>query len=294
MSRFVLSALKHALWPLAVVVMLLFICSGRTLAAEVLDQQNVFDSSIADSPSDAQEFAQTFTVGVSGVLSRIEVFLTKTNPQNNVILSVYNMSGGVPNAVVASASLSPAAVPGLQSFVSFDVSSFEVAVSSNDVLAFALKKDGFDGGPYIMPFTTTNTYAAGSSYRRTLSVPPGPWSIQDNRDYAFKTYVVTEETSVLQGDYNQNGTIDAADYSVWRDLFLVDDAILPNDPTPNVIDESDYEYWKDHFGESLSGPGGAAANVPEATSRTLLLIGLGIVSFAAATDGPRGRRTAWG
>ena len=53
------------------------------------------------------------------------MFLTKTNPINNVILSVYNTSGGVPNAVVATASLSPAAVPGLQSFVSFDVSSFK-------------------------------------------------------------------------------------------------------------------------------------------------------------------------
>lgn len=269
-------------------------CARCTLAAEILDQQNIFESSIADSPSDAQEFAQTFTVGVDGALSRIEVFLTKTNPGNNVVLSVYTTSGGLPNSVVATKSLSPAAVPGLQSFVSFDVSSFQVAVSANDVLAFALKKDGFDGGPYIMPFTNTNTYAAGSSYRRTLSVPPGPWKIQDNRDYSFKTYVVTEETPLLLGDYNQNGAIDAADYTVWRDLLLVNDAILPNDATPNVIDDSDYEYWKDHFGESLSGSGGAAAVVPEATSRTLLLIGLGIVSFAAATDGPRGRRTAWG
>jgi hypothetical protein len=292
MSRFARSTCRRTLVLSVILTWSIVLLPTWAVAAEVLDQKNVFESSIADSPSDAQEFAQTFTVGVGGVLSRIEVFLTKTNPQNNVILSVYNTSGGVPNSVVATKSLSPAAVPSLQSFVSFDVSSFQVAVSSNDVLAFALKKDGFDGGPYIMPFSTTNTYAAGSSYRRTLSVPPGPWTIQDNRDYAFKTYVVAEESPVLLGDYNQNGTIDAADYTVWRDLFLVDDAILPNDPTPNVIDESDYEYWKDHFGESLNDPGGAAVSVPEANSGALLLIGLGVVNFAAATDGPRGRRKA--
>jgi hypothetical protein len=271
------------------------ICSGWAGAAEVLDQQNLFESSIADSPSDAQEFAQTFKVGVNGILSRIEVFLTKTNPGNNVVLSVYTTSGGVPNSVVATKSLSPAAVPGLQNFVSFDVSSFQLVVNSNDVLAFALKKDGFDGGPYIMPFTNTNTYAAGSSFRRTLSVPPGPWTIQDNRDYSFKTYVATADAPLLLGDYNQNGTIDAADYTVWRDLLLVDDAILPNDPTPNVIDDTDYDYWKAHFGESLGGSGGkTAASVPEANSQTLILIGLGMFSFSGATGGPRVRRTAWG
>jgi hypothetical protein len=249
-----------------------FLVPGWVRAAEVLDQQNVFESAIADSPSDSQEFAQTFRVGVDGMLSRIEVFLTKTNPFNNVILSVYNTSDGVPNGVVATASLSPAAVPGLQSFVSFDVSSFQVAVSSHDVLAFALKKDGFDGGPYIMPFMLNNSYPAGSSYRRTLSDPPGPWTIQDNRDYGFKTYVVSEENTTLLGDYNQNGMIDAADYTVWRDLFLVDEAVLPNDPTPNVIYQSDYEYWKSHFDALPEGAGGGGASVPEPAAITLMLV----------------------
>jgi hypothetical protein len=268
------STWKQFVAPASFIVWAVFLMPSFAHAAEVLDQQNVFESSIADSPSDAQEFAQTFTVGVDGMLSRIEVFLTKTNPFNNVIMSVYSTSGGVPNAVVATASLPPAAVPGLQSFVSFDVSSFQVTVSSTDVLAFALKKDGFDGGPYIMPFMLNNSYPAGSSYRRTLSDPPGPWIIQDNRDYGFKTYVVTEVTSMLPGDYNQNGAIDAADYTVWRDLFLVDDAILPNDPTPGVIDEGDYAYWKTHFGESLDQPGGGATlPVPEPSQFTLALLG---------------------
>jgi len=283
MSCFIRSTRTLTPIPVAVLAGAIYLLPVWASAAEVLDQQNVFESSIADSPSDAQEFAQTVTVGVDGMLSRIEVFLTKTNPGNNVILSVYNTSGGVPNAVVATASLSPAAVPSLQSFVSFDVSSFEVAVSSSDVLAFALKKGGFDGGPYIMPFMLNNSYPAGSSYRRTLSVPPGPWVIQDGRDYGFKTYVVTEESSVLLGDYNQNDTIDAADYTVWRDLYLVDDAILPNDPTPNVIDESDYEYWKDHFGESLNPPGpGSATSVPEPAQFASALLGL--ASFALASQ----------
>ena len=53
-------------------------------------------------------------------------------------------------------------------------------------------------------------------------------------------------------------------------LFLVDDAILPNDPTPNVIDESDYEYWKDSLRRVVNpaGPGSATRcrRVPEPRS----------------------------
>ena len=53
--------------------------------------------------------------------------------------------------------------------------------------------------------------------RRTLSSPPGAWTFQTGKDYGFKTYVHVA-ASTLFGDYNGNDTIDAADYTVWRDL----------------------------------------------------------------------------
>jgi glucose/arabinose dehydrogenase len=52
---------------------------------------------------------------------------------------------------------------------------------------------------------------------------------------------------ILPGDYNNNGKVDAADYTVWRD-HLGMEAVLPNDPTPGMIDPEDYDTWKDHFG----------------------------------------------
>jgi autotransporter-associated beta strand protein len=66
----------------------------------------------------------------------------------------------------------------------------------------------------------------------------------------------------LGGDYNEDGTVDAADYAVWRDA-LGGESSLPNDDTPGV-GQDDYERWRTNFGMTSAG-GGAFANgsVPE-------------------------------
>lgn len=75
----------------------------------------------------------------------------------------------------------------------------------------------------------------------------------------------------LQGDYNGNNTIDAADYTLWRNAF-------PGGPLVNddngMADQGDYNYWKSHFGES--GGGGIASlgvAVPEPSSWLLFALG---------------------
>lgn len=78
----------------------------------------------------------------------------------------------------------------------------------------------------------------------------------------------------LPGDYNQNGTVDAADYTEWRD-HLGGGTSLPNDDTAGVGPD-DYTRWKTHFGETSGGGLGAdsagAAAVPE-PSASLLCVG---------------------
>jgi T5SS/PEP-CTERM-associated repeat protein len=68
----------------------------------------------------------------------------------------------------------------------------------------------------------------------------------------------------LAGDYNDDGTVDAADYTVWRDrLGNTLDPSADGD-TNGVVDLEDYNIWKANFG-ATAGAGAtiAAAAVPE-------------------------------
>ena len=86
---------------------------------------------------------------------------------------------------------------------------------------------------------------------------------------------------VLEGDYNGNGVIDAADYTAWRDAVAAGASTLLNDATPGTVDENDFAYWRAHFGETLGS--GAGANgvfaVPEPTCVAMFLVGLMIAGL---------------
>jgi hypothetical protein len=65
----------------------------------------------------------------------------------------------------------------------------------------------------------------------------------------------------LSGDYNNNGTVDAADYVVWRN----NPASLTNEGvSPGTVDQADYTFWRSQFGKSAGSASAlAAAAVPE-------------------------------
>jgi len=76
----------------------------------------------------------------------------------------------------------------------------------------------------------------------------------------------------LQGDYNGNGTVDAADYTVWRNTLNSNDDLRADGDNSGMVDAADYGIWKTHFGESASvGSSASSAAVPEPASCALLL-----------------------
>jgi hypothetical protein len=80
---------------------------------------------------------------------------------------------------------------------------------------------------------------------------------------------------VLPGDYNGDGVVDAADYTVWRDAMASGATSLVNEgDSPGVIDEADYLVWKAHIGETAPSGAGALAAVPEPASLVLWLAAL--------------------
>lgn len=82
---------------------------------------------------------------------------------------------------------------------------------------------------------------------------------------------------MLPGDFDGNGSVDAADYSVWRATFgqTVAAGTGADGDRNGTVDEGDFAVWRLHFGESASGfaAGVAEAAVPEPTSIALLLMG---------------------
>ena len=94
-------------------------------------------------------------------------------------------------------------------------------------------------------------------------------------------------TLALPGDYNNNGTVDAADYAPWRNN-LGSENVLPNDTSPGMVTEHDYELWRANFGKTWPGNAFAGrSNVPEPSPwRTL-------VGVAACLTIGRGRRSQW-
>ncbi|WP_442482207.1 beta strand repeat-containing protein [Aeoliella sp. SH292] len=82
----------------------------------------------------------------------------------------------------------------------------------------------------------------------------------------------------LDGDFNGDGMVNLADYTVWRDnLGATEGELLAGNGNGGVIDASDYQLWKSNFG-ATSGAGTIAAgssNVPEPGSM-ILLAGLAV------------------
>lgn len=87
---------------------------------------------------------------------------------------------------------------------------------------------------------------------------------------------VSNVVAHLPGDYDGSGTVDAADFTVWRDGLGSQNLAADGDRN-GVVDELDYAVWKDFFGVSLEGGGiGAIAAVPEPSSMLICLLVAGM------------------
>ncbi len=80
----------------------------------------------------------------------------------------------------------------------------------------------------------------------------------------------------LAGDYNGDGHVDAADYTVWRNSDGQSGIGLPADGSGNgSVGPEDYEIWKSSFGGAdPPGAGSSVANVPEPAATILIMVGV--------------------
>jgi hypothetical protein len=86
----------------------------------------------------------------------------------------------------------------------------------------------------------------------------------------------------LPGDFNDDGAVDAADYTRWRDSIgqAVTFFAGADGDGSGVIDAGDYDVWKANFGATPGNGAVASSTVPEPSSLVLLLVALGGMSLS--------------
>ncbi len=113
--------------------------------------------------------------------------------------------------------------------------------------------------------------ASGLTAAQLAAIDGGIYSLSN------QGYLTTVSTPSLSGDYNEDGFVDAADYTVWRDR-LNGNQPLPNDNdlgTP--IGTAHYDLWSQSFGNPALGAPVLAGAVPEPAT---LLMTLGMLGAA--------------
>lgn len=133
--------------------------------------------------------------------------------------------------------------------------------SSHNFLSNQFAGDGLDDGPGDpdgLPAGNPGTVAFGATPLATLA------------DFTGDQFItVSQSTGTIEGDYNANGVVDAADYTVWLDHRGASGG--PADGNGNgTVDLADYTYWKTRFSNSGTGTGKTA---PEPATSLLILLG---------------------
>ncbi|MBX3425268.1 MAG: hypothetical protein KF688_06275 [Pirellulales bacterium] len=135
------------------------------------------------------------------------------------------------------------------------------------------------GDPEIDYFKSVSNFLSSNEF--------GTYLVTFNPPYADAVFVASfnQPGAPLAGDYDDNGTVDGGDLTVWNGQYGQTGASLAADGNGDeIVDGADYLLWQRHFGQG--GPAVvAAAAVPEPASFALaVLLGGGLAAIARTSS----------
>jgi len=95
-------------------------------------------------------------------------------------------------------------------------------------------------------------------------------------DLVVDDYTASLFVGGVEGDFNRDGVVNAADYVAWRDaLGSQGSALAADGDRDGSVGIADYAVWKSNFGELAQGNASATqVPCPSGLSQVVLLIGL--------------------
>lgn len=112
--------------------------------------------------------------------------------------------------------------------------------------------------------------SAGGGFTGDFGSVTAGYSLRQAGDSLF----LELDATLLPGDYNSDGRVDAADYTLWRDHLGDPAGTLANDTTGDVIGAAQYNLWRSNYGATRAGASGAADSVPEPDAALLMILGV--------------------
>jgi hypothetical protein len=164
---------------------------------------------------------------------------------------------------------------GFQPFFSFN-NTFGISYNAGDLINMRMVytgKTATDPGKFqyiVVKDGTTYSSPVIASGAGEMGIPPNTSLLvylqgkaASEADFAratFTNFVFGTGVAGVQGDYNGNGVVDAADYVLWRN----GGPLINEGDTPGTVNDADYTFWRSRFGAtSGAGSGLGAGAVPE-------------------------------
>ncbi|MCO6046894.1 hypothetical protein NG895_23590 [Aeoliella sp. ICT_H6.2] len=171
--------------------------------------------------------------------------------------------------------------PAVDGFFLSDDVSFPLGVATDQDGRFGPFRTAFSVtyGPLALP--SLDVLDAVGNYDLT-GLQVFDFAIMDGSNYAlgavFERLTIGPAVQTLPGDFNDDGSVDIADYVVWRNLLGAAESALPSGSTTDdseVIDLGEYTIWKSNFaapGSSIASAADAAVPEPSSVVTSLMLV----------------------